>query len=195
MVGDPVAASIYQEYYSHQEDYHTERFSREEQRLAFVDPNIIEGVHVRGMAPKRTIKSIFSKQSAITFSIESPDVFWGMHGHETHTRYLDLTSHIPTINKMLYGRSEEEQQRIIDQLRNDPVLGACINLCFAPENRIRVWILGDIYEFDGDGRHRILSARENMLKAKKTAIADNKVFDPSLFAMPVLIIGELKKNK
>lgn len=65
------------------------------------------------------------------------------------TRITMITTALPLNN----GRSLED-------LKSDPVLGRCASIYFDSANIPRVERWDGYYTFDGDGRHRILAARE-----------------------------------
>ena len=185
VVGTPETGKAYEEYLTHQAEYNTHRYWGSEAYLTQAAPDRIEGVRVRGLAEDR---------SADRFSVEKPENFWGMHRDETHERYLELTSHIPEINDRLAGKSPEEQNQIIRELKNDERLGACAALCFDPSNRVEVWEHDGFYEIGEGGRHRVLSARENMEAARQEAEEKGIPFDESRYELPVKVIGKCERE-
>ena len=184
VIGSPEAAKIHEDFEAHIDDYHTERLPDSERHMELVDPNIVEGVHMRGTRPAEGFFSRGRDEAVI----DDPNVFWNMHGH-SHDEYLELTSHIPEVNAQIAGKSPEEQTQILRDLRDDPELGPCVTQCYMPSNGVKAWELGDIYEFDGDGRHRILAARENMENARSLAEQNGESFDESKYYMPVQVVG------
>ena len=83
----------------------------------------------------------------------NPDDFWSMHASSKEF-FMETASHIPEV------RSALDSGKSLDELINDPVLGKCASVYFNPENIPRVEKWDGFYTFDGDGRHRILAARE-----------------------------------
>lgn len=100
-----------------------------------VSPASIEGIHL-GEDEARDIS-----------------VFWGMHGYSKEL-YRQTASLIPEVKAALAsGRSLEE-------LEEDPRLGTCAANYFDPDKMPTVEDHGEYYTFSGNGRHRILTARE-----------------------------------
>ena len=85
--------------------------------------------------------------------VSSPNVFWGMH-NSSKEFFTEAASHIPAVQERLQAGAT------ISELKNDPTLGTCAAIYFDPEKMVRVEKVGSYYSFDGDGRHRILAARE-----------------------------------
>lgn len=169
--------AAYREYQKAEDGYTTLRFSPYEQRLETVNPESISGLHTG------TCESVRDMTTS--------DSFWSMHGR-AHEEYLSLTSHIPEINGMLSGKTEEERGRIIASLMDNPDLGPCVAQCFQEQNRVKVWQIGNIYELDGDGRHRVLAAEENLEAAKEQAERNGEPFDETRYRLPVRVIGEMQ---
>lgn len=102
--------------------------------------------------------------------ISDSDRFWGMHSEDKEL-YSDAASHIPAVKEAL------DSGRSIEELKEDPVLGTCTSMYFDPEKMIKVIKNDGFYEFESDGRHRIIAAREHG------------------FDIPVKIVGILSRRK
>ena len=100
-----------------------------------VSPSSIEGIHL-------------GKTEA-----NDPGVFWGMHASSKEF-FIETASHIPAVKAAL------DSGKSLYEVKADPVLGSCASIYFDPANIPRVEKCGGYYSFDGDGRHRILAARE-----------------------------------
>ncbi len=100
-----------------------------------ISPSNIEGIHLDDR------------------DINDPSVFWGMH-NSSKDFFEETASHIPEVQSAI------NNGRTIDDLRNDPVLGTCTSIYFDPQKIPRVEKNDGYYTFDGDGRHRIIAARE-----------------------------------
>lgn len=83
----------------------------------------------------------------------SDEEFWNHHGN-TKEMYQELASKVPDVQTAL------DSGRSLDDLRQDPDLGACASQFFTDANMIRVYKYGGKYIFDGDGRHRVAAAQE-----------------------------------
>ena len=100
-----------------------------------ISPSMIEGIHLGER------------------ELENPDVFWSQHEKDgTLDSFKDVASHIPDVREQLAaGKS-------MDELLADPELSECAGIYFAYKPKV---IENDgYYEFDSNGRHRILAARE-----------------------------------
>ncbi len=88
--------------------------------------------------------------------VNNPDNFWGMH-NGSKDAWIDTASHIPDVqDRFNSGES-------LYSLLKDEKLGPCANAYFNPDNpkAIEVDAMPDGgYMFNGDGRHRIIAARE-----------------------------------
>ena len=100
-----------------------------------VSPSLIENIHLGAT------------------EVSSPNVFWGMH-NSSKEFFTEAASHIPAVQERLQAGAT------VSELKNDPMLGTCASIYFDPEKMVRVEKVGSYYSFDGDGRHRILAARE-----------------------------------
>lgn len=101
-----------------------------------ISPSMIEGVHLGDT------------------EASDPGRFWGMH-NSSKEFFIDTASHIPEVQAALDGGAS------LESVKNDPVLGTCASIYFDPQNMPRVEKHeGGYYTFDGDGRHRIIAARE-----------------------------------
>lgn len=98
-------------------------------------PSMIEGVHLGDT------------------EVKDPSVFWGMHASSKEF-FIETASHIPEVKAAL------DSGRSLSDIKNDPTIGTCASIYFDPANIPRVEKSRGYYTFDGDGRHRILAARE-----------------------------------
>lgn len=101
-----------------------------------ISPSSIEGIHL-------------GKTEA-----EDPSVFWSQHakGWGTFESFLQIASHIPEVRERL------EAGESLSDVQDDPIIGECASIYFA--NMPKVYECDGYYEFDSNGRHRILAARE-----------------------------------
>ena len=85
--------------------------------------------------------------------IDNPDIFWSQHEKNgTLESFKDIVRNIPDVVDQL-GKG-----RTINELLQDEKLSSCTRIYFL--DKVKVVKNGDYYEFDGDGRHRVLAARE-----------------------------------
>ncbi len=100
-----------------------------------ISPGLIEGIHLG------------------EGEVNNPSVFWSQHEQGgTKESFVDIARHIPDVQEQL------EAGRSIEDLKEDPVLSDCTWIYFV--NKPRVVEHDGYYEFDSNGRHRILAARE-----------------------------------
>ena len=121
-------------------------------KVETVKPSQIEGVHLGDS------------------EIRDVNVFWSMHA-SSKDFFIEAASHIPDVSNQLARGIP------LEDLKNDNILGSCARLYFDPSNIPRVEKCDGYYTFDGDGRHRILAARELG------------------YDIPVRIIGERRKKR
>lgn len=126
-------AQYYRDYYDY--DSFTHESLSDKMVVDTVRPSQIEGVHLGDS------------------EINDPNTFWSMH-NSSKDFFIETASHIPEV------RSALENGTPIDKLKSDPVLGKCASIYFDQANLPRVEKYEGYYAFDGDGRHRILAARE-----------------------------------
>ena len=102
-----------------------------------ISPSKIEGIHLG------------------TTEIEDSGRFWGQHERSgTEDSFKEIASHIPEVkSKLGAGQS-------LSDIRSDPSLSKCVDIYFDPSNIPCVVKSNGYYEFDSNGRHRILAARE-----------------------------------
>ncbi len=100
-----------------------------------VAPSQIEGIHLGDT------------------EVQDPNVFWGMHS-SSKDFFIETASQIPAVKEAL-ARGQS-----LDEIKQDPILGTCATLYFDPRNMPRVEKNNGYYSFEGDGRHRIIAARE-----------------------------------
>ena len=85
--------------------------------------------------------------------IQNPELFWSQHeSNGTAESFRKIASYIPEVSRLL------NSGMTIEEIRNDPELEACANIYFV--NKPRVIEHDGYYEFDSNGRHRILAARD-----------------------------------
>lgn len=121
--------------------YHSERSTYESlgsnEIVTTISPGSIEGIHLG--------------------ETEASDstIFWSQHESAgTRESFMEIASHIPEIENLLNrGMSLEE-------VKANPSLEKCANIYFEPSNIPRVVQSNGYFEFDSNGRHRILAARE-----------------------------------
>lgn len=82
-------------------------------------------------------------------------LFWSQHeSGGTRESFVEIASHIPEVEKLL------QAGLCLEEIRENPSLERCVNIYFEPSNIPRVIQNHGYYEFDSNGRHRILAARE-----------------------------------
>ena len=103
--------------------------------------------------------------------MENPDIFWGHHNN-SRERYTEMMSHIPEIQTRLNAGES------LDDIRSgaSDSMRACATYCFG-EERVKVWKSEGYYSFDGDGRHRVLMARQLG------------------YDLPVKVMGEMRRKR
>lgn len=119
------------DYYSPDESSYTE-YDTPVQRD--VSPGLIEGIHLgKG-------------------EVEDPSVFWGQHEKGgTAESFQEIASHIPEVRDRLAAGDT------LDDLAGDEKLSDCASIYF--RNMPEVIERDGYYEFNSNGRHRILAAR------------------------------------
>ena len=103
-----------------------------------IDPNLIEGI------------SLSSRE------VNDPGLFWGQHKSDgTMDSFIEVASHIPEVKARL------DSGVPLSELQSDPALGDCASIYFNPESATAPTLVkGDgFYEFQSNGRHRIIAAR------------------------------------
>lgn len=105
--------------------------------ITTVSPGNIEGIHL-------------GKTEAVDSSI-----FWRQHeSGGTRESFVEIASHIPEVERLINAGLS------LEAIRENPSLERCVNIYFEPSNIPRVIQSNGYYEFDSNGRHRILAARE-----------------------------------
>ncbi len=122
------------------ESYDSRQFKENEfdsPEIRTINPNEIEGIRLGNS------------------EISDPSIFWTQHCTDgTADSFKAITALIPEVQAQLAsGRS-------LDELVEDPRLGKCASIYFDPTNLPRVKECDGYYEFQENGRHRILAARE-----------------------------------
>lgn len=112
--------------------------------------NMFDSPEIRTIDP-RDIEGIRLSDN----DIADPSLFWGQHltgGSEES--FKEIAALIPEVQAQLAaGRS-------LSDLIEDPRLGRCASIYFDPSNMPEVIECDGYYEFQSNGRHRILAARE-----------------------------------
>lgn len=121
--------------------YHSERSTYQHlngrEIIATISPAEIEGIHL-------------SKTE-----VADDSVFWRQHERSgTKASFAEIASHIPEVKRMLSAGLS------LNAIREYPQLEKCVNIYFDPANIPRVIQSNGYYEFESNGRHRILAARE-----------------------------------
>lgn len=82
-------------------------------------------------------------------------IFWSQHKSDgTRESFVEIASHIPQV------RALQEAGVPLDEIRQNPELAECVRIYFDPSSIPCVVQSNGYYEFDSNGRHRILAARE-----------------------------------
>ena len=102
-----------------------------------ISPARIEGVNVGGDR-----------------EMNNPEIFWNHHSN-SRERYMEMASHIPEVQGRLAAGETLEQIRS----GGSESLKACATYYFGSE-MVKVTRADGYYSFNGDGRHRVLAARE-----------------------------------
>lgn len=149
------AYEAYKNFYDNMGNYTISGNSSSDKSVVMLNPNQIEGITIS------------------TREVQNPDTFWGQHKSDgSFESFLEIAKKIPAVqNKLNSGVS-------INDLINDPDLGQCASIYFDTNSPSAVRVLkGDgFYEFEYNGRHRILAAR---------ALG---------YSIPVIITGEIKQR-
>lgn len=120
------------------EDHPRTAIPKDEQEYKRVNPADIEGVALGDS------------------EVENPDRFWGMHNGSKED-WMNTASQIPEVQQRL------DNGESLDSLLDDDQLGRCAQAYFNPDSSkaIEVDEMPDGgYMFNGDGRHRIIAARQ-----------------------------------
>lgn len=112
--------------------------------------NMFESPEIRTIDP-RDIEGIRLSDN----DISDPSLFWGQHltgGSEES--FKEIAALIPEVQAQL------DAGRSLNDLIEDPRLGRCASIYFDPSNMPEVIECDGYYEFQSNGRHRILAASE-----------------------------------
>ncbi len=102
-----------------------------------ISPSQIEGIHLGDS------------------EVSDSGVFWRQHDSQgTADSFMEIASHIPEV------RAQLDSGKSLSAIGEDPALSQCVSIYFEPSNIPRVVKNDGYYEFDSNGRHRILAARE-----------------------------------
>lgn len=145
----------YLEYYNHMNDYNIKNVVGKEHVVEYINPNMIEGISVS------------------TREIEDSNLFWSQHKTDgTKESFMKIASYIPKVKELL------DRGISFQEICNHPELGECASIYFDTNSLAAVRVLkGDgFYEFQSNGRHRILAARDFGI------------------SIPVIVVGEIVKK-
>ena len=81
------------------------------------------------------------------------DDFWNHHGN-TKEDYMSLAENLPEVNERISNGES------LESLQNNPELKDCANAYYGPDKMVKVNATEDGYEFNSDGRHRVMAAQE-----------------------------------
>ena len=130
-------------------------FTGQSQTVANAPQPQAQGVQ-QGQAPPGPVTRTISAQSidmSCAMGMDSPQ-FWNHHGN-TKADYMALAEKLPAVQAGL------AQGRTVDELKQDPELRDCVSAYYDPDNMVKVMQTPDGgYEFEDNGRHRIMAARE-----------------------------------
>lgn len=131
-----VKGDNYKQYIEDWENYSPEFHKVEDKaEVRMIAPSSVEGIHVN------------------EYDIDNPSVFWGSERGKTEKTFEEIARHIPEVQSRLNAGEN------LNDLMEDAEVGACAAIYFHPNNMPRVIKCGDYYAFQGNGRHRILAAR------------------------------------
>jgi hypothetical protein len=121
--------------------YHSEKSTYESLGnngiIKTISPGNIEGIHLG------------------CTEVSDSTIFWSQHERGgTKDSFVKIASHIPEVNHLL------KSGMTLEDIRAYPSLERCVNIYFEPSNIPRVIQSNGYYEFESNGRHRILAARE-----------------------------------
>ncbi len=109
----------------------------EEANIVTISPSLVEGIQLS------------------EHDISNPDDFWSQHmSGGTEETFKDIASQIPNVQKEL------DSGKTLSEIMENPELSECASIYFNPKNIPEVIKCGDYYEFQSNGRHRILAARD-----------------------------------
>ena len=112
--------------------------------------NLGENSFIRTISPSQ-IEGIYLGETEAADS----SIFWKQHQSDgTKESFVEIASHIPKVKCLL------ERGISLEDIRKNPDLEKCVGIYFDPSNIPRVVESNGYYEFDTNGRHRILAARE-----------------------------------
>lgn len=184
VIGNMRAGFLYERYRdSSVEDYDDITVPSFQRKVEYVDPNYIEGIRV-----EKPVQSKLKSVLHLGRNILSKEQFWEL-GRAGYERYKELASHIPEVNRRLRGLSLGEKEQEIKRLRVDPLLGNCVLLYFTQgvSQMIETIKVDEIWVSQGEGRHRILAARDVMEEARKQARQDGTHFCEEDYYIPTIV--------
>ncbi len=150
------------DYYTADNSTYTEYDTPQERDIS---PSLIEGIHLgKG-------------------EIENPSVFWEQHeSGGTAESFQEIASHIPEVREKLAAGAT------LDDLDADDKLSKCANIYF--RNKPQVVERDGYYEFDSNGRHRILAARALGYDIPVSVVGKRSYNDAEISEFDAPILGE-----
>jgi len=133
-----IKGNNYSLYMQTRKKYFEERLLIEESNYTLtINPALIEGIN-----------------NISDYDIDNPAQFWCQHeSGGTKESFVKIASQIPMV------QSQIDLGVPLHEILNDPNLGKCASIYFNPENMPHVTKGDGFFEFNSNGRHRILAAR------------------------------------
>ena len=117
-----------------------------------ISPSLIEGIHLNEN------------------EVNDHNIFWGRGDkNKTEKSFNLIAQKIPIVEKML------EAGIPLSEIIEDDIFGVTASIYFDPNNIPTVIKCGDFYEFVGNGRHRILAARNMGYNIKVKVIGERDI--------------------
>lgn len=130
--------TAYNDYREHMGEYSIDTSSYGSGVVETVDLALVEGISLNSGA------------------VDDPSIFWSQHQKDgTVDSFLEIASHIPEVKAQL------DSGVPLSELEADPVLGDCASIYFNPNRPTAPTLVkgNGFYEFQSNGRHRIIAAR------------------------------------
>ena len=138
--GDSVVkGDNFEQYMSDYYDYESSTYESlgDNSIVETIPPSKIEGIHIGST------------------EMEDNGRFWSQHKSDgTADSFTEIASHIPEV------KSQIDAGKSLSEIKENSDLAECVDIYFDPSNIPRVVKSNGYYEFDSNGRHRILAARE-----------------------------------